>query len=60
MTKTEMNRRIAEMSPRAVSVLERNFRKSSYTPREMHSWRIPGALSLAHINAVFQKVESEQ
>tara|TARA_R110000868_G_scaffold94972_2_gene261472 strand:- start:122 stop:304 length:183 start_codon:yes stop_codon:yes gene_type:complete len=60
MTPAEMNRRIAEMHPRAVAIVERHARWTTYTPRDVFDMRIPGAGRLANINAVFQKVEREQ
>ena len=59
MTTAEMNRRIAKMSPKAVARIERHVRETSYTPREVWAFRIPGSVSLACVNAVFAKVLKE-
>lgn len=59
MTKAEMNRRIADMTPRAVAIVERHARNTTYTPREVWAMYIPGTKSLANVNAVFQKVAGE-
>lgn len=59
MTTAEMNRRLARMSPRAVARIERHARETSYTPREIWAFRIPGSVSLACVNAVFAKVVRE-
>jgi hypothetical protein len=55
MTKTEMNRRIASMTPEAVAKVEKMWRNTTYTAREVFAFRIPGTGTLANVNAVFQK-----
>jgi hypothetical protein len=59
MTNAEMTRRIAEMHPRSVAIVERHARWTTYTPREVFNMRIPGTGKLANVNAVFQKVREE-
>ena len=59
MTNAEMDRRIAEMDRAAYQKVRNLVRNTTYTAREIHVFRIPGARGLAHINAVFQKVETE-
>lgn len=59
MTNNEMNRRIAEMSEGAYQKVRNMVRNTSYNAREIHAFRIPGAGSLANINAVFQKISTE-
>lgn len=56
MTNTEMNRRIAEMGPKAAARVERIARQSSYTARELSDLC---RVRLAHVNAIMQKVSQE-
>lgn len=58
MSDAEMNRRLSEMLPKVIAHIERLARNTTYTPREVLAFRIPGSKSLAHINAVFQKALS--
>ncbi len=55
MTKKEMERRIAEMAPKAIERITKMVNHTTYTAREIHAFRIPGSRSLAHINAIFQR-----
>lgn len=56
MTNAEMNRRIAEMDPKAAARVERIARQSSYTGRELAE---VCRVRLAHANAIMQKVSQE-
>ena len=56
MTNAEMNRRIAEMTPRQIAIVERQVRNSTYSPRELADLT---RVRLAYVNAVFHKVAQE-
>ena len=51
---------ISEMSPAAVKRVEWLAHNMTYSPWEVSAMHIPGSVSRAHIEAVFQKVRSEK